>query len=381
MLAVGCCDKAWRSGLLRLTLRLQGVPLYEVTPTGLTKHEETGFAEIQLRERQDLQRLLRDDIAVLDADLLVIDEEFGRWEDARRRIDLLALDRQGRLVVIELKRTEDGGHMDLQALRYAAMVSAMVMDDVVQAHREFLSRAHPDSEVDPRKAIAEFLEIEDGEEPEIASDVRVYLVSANFGKEITNAVLWLNNFDGMDIRCVRLRPYSIEGRILLDVQQIVPLPEAADYQVAVKRKDRERRKAVNPEKYMRYRVVVDGNTLPAQNKRRAVLDMVAQLVSRGVAPERIAEVLGPRRFRGAPWDGDDLEELGREITAAYPAFTFDIGRWFTESPFRGSDATWLLTKMWGENTESALEELARSFPEARVSFKRADDRGAPDEAD
>ena len=29
------------------------------------------------------------------------------------------------LVVVELKRTEDGGLMDLQALRYAAMISAM----------------------------------------------------------------------------------------------------------------------------------------------------------------------------------------------------------------------------------------------------------------
>ena len=41
---------------------------------------------------------------------LVISEEFGEWEDSRRRIDLLGLDKDARLVVIELKRTEDGGH-------------------------------------------------------------------------------------------------------------------------------------------------------------------------------------------------------------------------------------------------------------------------------
>lgn len=33
------------------------------------------------------------------------------------------------LVVFELKRTADGGHVDLQAIRYAAMVSAMSFDD------------------------------------------------------------------------------------------------------------------------------------------------------------------------------------------------------------------------------------------------------------
>ena len=77
-----------------------------------------------------LEHVLRDHIDVLGDDLLVIAEEYGEWEDARRRIDLLALDKQRRLVVIELKRTETGGHMELQAIRYAAMVSAMTFEQV-----------------------------------------------------------------------------------------------------------------------------------------------------------------------------------------------------------------------------------------------------------
>lgn len=102
------------------------MPLFEITNSGLKRHSVAAFSELGLRERTDLQRLLRDAINILGDDLLVLSEEFGDWEDARRRIDLLALDKEGHLVVIELKRTEDGGHMDLQALRYAAMVSAMV---------------------------------------------------------------------------------------------------------------------------------------------------------------------------------------------------------------------------------------------------------------
>ena len=54
---------------------------------------------------------------------MVLAEEFGEWEASRRRIDLLVLDKDANLVVVELKRTDDGGHMELQALRYAAMVS------------------------------------------------------------------------------------------------------------------------------------------------------------------------------------------------------------------------------------------------------------------
>jgi RecB family endonuclease NucS len=62
---------------------------------------------------------------LISDDLLVLAEEFSQWEDSCRRVDLLAVDRNGELVVIELKRSEDGGHMDLQSLRYAVMISTM----------------------------------------------------------------------------------------------------------------------------------------------------------------------------------------------------------------------------------------------------------------
>ncbi len=67
------------------------VPLYEVMDDGLKRRPPAAFAALGMYEKADLQRLLRDDISALDEDLFVIAEEFGNWEDARRRIDLLAL--------------------------------------------------------------------------------------------------------------------------------------------------------------------------------------------------------------------------------------------------------------------------------------------------
>ena len=46
-----------------------------------------------MMERKDIQRLLREQISVLDERLMVIAEEFGDWLDSSRRIDLLCIDR------------------------------------------------------------------------------------------------------------------------------------------------------------------------------------------------------------------------------------------------------------------------------------------------
>jgi len=89
------------------------VPLYEMTPTTFRPVPEATFAAMGIGERSDIQRLLRTQIDVLDDDLYVLTEEFGEWEDSKRRIDVLAIDSEANLVVVELKRTHDGGHMEL----------------------------------------------------------------------------------------------------------------------------------------------------------------------------------------------------------------------------------------------------------------------------
>lgn len=79
----------------------------------------TSFQQESLWERCDLQQPLKLNIEAIDENVMVIAEEFGEWSEGGRRIDLLAIDRDANLVVIELKRTDDGGHMELQAIRYA----------------------------------------------------------------------------------------------------------------------------------------------------------------------------------------------------------------------------------------------------------------------
>jgi hypothetical protein len=353
------------------------MPLFEVTGSGLRARPVAEFAELGLYERADLQRLLRDDISALGEDLLVVAEEFGEWEDARRRIDLLALDKLGRLCVVELKRTDDGGHMELQSIRYAAMVSSMGFSEVAAAYSRHCGKHRPGEKIDARAELAAFLELPEGDEdPVISTNVRIVLVSADFGREITTTVLWLNRFPGMDIRCVRMIPYSIDGKVLLDIQQVLPLPEAADYQVQLRRKDVARERArTSGHDYTRYHVVVEDTELPDQNKRNALRVMVEQLALKGVPLADICRTLpdGPgRRMRVLEGRFVGGEQVREAMLRADPKL--NPRRWFCDHALvdEGSSRTYVLTNQWGTNTEPTLAALSTAFPQAQISFRRAE---------
>jgi hypothetical protein len=62
--------------------------------------------------------------AIVD-DALIVSEKFGAFVDPRCCTGLLGVDSR-HLVVFELKRTMDGDHPELRALRYAPMISGLV---------------------------------------------------------------------------------------------------------------------------------------------------------------------------------------------------------------------------------------------------------------
>jgi RecB family endonuclease NucS len=118
---------------------LNKMPIFEINQDKFDRLQPTTFSSQGVRERGDLQRLLRDQVEIVAPDVLIVSEEFGEWEDSKRRIDLLGIDRDADLVVVELKRTEDGGHMELQAIRYAAMVSKMTFERLSEVFARYLA--------------------------------------------------------------------------------------------------------------------------------------------------------------------------------------------------------------------------------------------------
>lgn len=214
--------------------------IYRVANHQLKRVAETSFGAEGINERKDIQRMLREQIGVL-ADqisapgkqerLLVVAEEFGDWLDSSRRIDLLCVDGEANLVVVELKRTDDGGHMELQALRYAAMVSSMTFEQLVDTFARYRNNVQPDLAA-AKVQLLEFFGWSDVLEDEFGQDTRIILASADFSKELTTAVMWLIE-RSIDIRCVRMKPYRMEDIVLLQVEQIIPLPETSEFQTQI----------------------------------------------------------------------------------------------------------------------------------------------------
>ncbi len=351
------------------------MPIYKVCDNQIVSIERTTFGQQGLRERQNLQAMLKAQIDVIAPDTLVVAEEFGDWEDSRRRIDLLGIDKDANLVVIELKRTEDGGHMELQSIRYAAMISTLTFSKLVMIYERYLS--DNSIEVDATENLLEFLEWNEPDEDQFAQEVKIILASAEFSKELTTSVMWLNDF-GLDIRCVRMHPYNNDGETFLDVQTVIPIPEVADYQVRIREKKQKEREARNsPRDFTKYDVTVNGKTYLAQSKRWMMFHIIAGILSNGGQPDAVMEAIPWRKNRlFEVFDGelDDKAVFEAIMDGHSGGKVLRAKRFFTDEsePFHFEGKTYVLTNQWGKRTLEAVESLAQRFPRLSIKIEPAD---------
>lgn len=348
------------------------MPIYKIESGKLMAMERTTFAWQGLRERRDMQSMLKERIEVISPDTLIVAEEFGEWEDSRRRIDLLGIDRNANLVVVELKRTEDGGHMELQAIRYAAMVSTLTFEKLVPIYAKFL--ADNGLKKDATESLLEFLDWNEPDEEQFGQSVKIVLASAEFSRELTTAVMWLNEY-GLDIRCVRMHPYVDGDHTYLDVQPVIPIPEVADYQVRIReKKQKERESRETARDTTRYDITVCGKEFPAQGKRWLMFRAISGALASGATPESVANVISWREntlfkvFRSTLSAEQVRSALSAEDKGGVHHLT---RRYFCDEGgiFHSGGMTYVLSNQWGNRTLEAIELLQNSFPEAGIEVR------------
>lgn len=210
-----------------------GPKLFRIDPDTRksTSVREVDFTQLGLKERSDIQEWVAAHPDILDDDLLIVAKEFSGFDRTSERPDLLAVDSQGVLVVIELKRDDSGADAYWQAIKYTSYLRHADAEAIIGMLADYADISQEDAE----DRLVKHLDADDLET--LNREQRIILASHRFAPEATSAVLWLNErFAGESlIMCVQLTPYRDEAAnaLYLQANTIIPLPGEEEYIVQV----------------------------------------------------------------------------------------------------------------------------------------------------
>lgn len=174
-------------------------------------------------ERSDLQTMIVNSPAAFCAEigeeLLLLGQEVPA-KVVNDRIDVLALDKLGTTVVIELKRGADKLQL-LQALSYTAMISGWEKGEIVLRRSEFKGSTESEAE----EEIGEFL----GDEvPTLNERQRSILIAEQYDYQVLATAKWLTEKHGVDIACWKIELAEDSGAEYFSLACVYPPPELAD---------------------------------------------------------------------------------------------------------------------------------------------------------
>lgn len=232
--------------------------MFKIDPTAnrINPLEVKRFSDLGFTERKHLQEWLENYPQALtqsDGDeLLIIQKEFDGFDDTRERLDLLAIDKDGNLVIIENKLDDSGRDVVWQALKYASYCANLKKQQVVEIFQRYLNQKAQSEGAEPANAervLLEFLQADDLQSVQLNTlkSQRLILVAAHYRKEVTNTVLWLSQF-GVNCQCFKVTPYQAGTELFLNVEQIIPTPEASDFMIGMIAKEDEEKSASNEQR-------------------------------------------------------------------------------------------------------------------------------------
>jgi len=214
--------------------------------------EETDFSEQGIMERKDIEAWIEKYPDILGEDFYIISTEYDGFDKTNERLDLMAIDSDGKLTIIELKRGSSGKYADLQALRYAAYCSTITFNKLVEINRDYLlNKGINDSYDVVKEKILNFITTNPDFE-ELDGKPRIVLVASDYTPEVTSTVIWLNKFE-LDISCVKFQPYKLDNdNIVFESSVIIPLPEEKDFQIENERRTSQENLNRTQEEYLKF---------------------------------------------------------------------------------------------------------------------------------
>lgn len=217
--------------------------MYSIKGKQAARIEPVTFSKLNMTEN-DIEEILRNSIDMIcdeEESMLIVGRQVRNENHGRS--DLTAVDNNGNIVLIEIKRDRKDivfrrEAFEFQAIRYAASYATIKnIDDLVNKtyapyiekyRNEFELGALTSFELGVRK-LNEFLQDNDAEK-DFNKRQRIILVASDFDEQTLSAVAWLNN-NNVDISCYRLTPYQLIEDIYFYVEKLLPVANYDDYYV------------------------------------------------------------------------------------------------------------------------------------------------------
>ncbi|KEI78908.1 hypothetical protein N452_09945 [Clostridium botulinum A2 117] len=206
--------------------------------------ENTNFKSLNLRE-EHIEEFLRKNIDVIfeDETLLVVGKQVVNKENGRS--DLTAVDENGNLVLIEIKRDVEDIRQrreafEFQAIRYAASYAKVKTPDdladkifasYIEKYKDEFELGELTAYEKASRILNDFLE-KNNVLKTFNSKQRIILISSSFDKQTLSATAWLIS-NNVDISCFDLSPMKIAEEYFIDINKILPPPALEDFYVEV----------------------------------------------------------------------------------------------------------------------------------------------------
>lgn len=204
--------------------------LYKIKGKKMVKVTETKFKQENKLE-QNLEDWIENNPSILGENLLIIGRQV-HIQEVNDRIDLLALDTNGNVVIIELKRGKLKDPVDIQSLRYASYISRWEYEIFEkQARNYFFEKSEKVNEFNFNEIYEEFCSSSGIDiAPDLNQDQKIIIVGSKLKEKLGSVALWLREHN-IDIKIIEVSLFKDGDSLFLTPQIIIPIPTTEKYEI------------------------------------------------------------------------------------------------------------------------------------------------------
>lgn len=169
------------------------------------------YQKIPVKKEEEIEEFIENHPSILEKDMFIIGRQVETLQ--KTRIDLLGLDKEGNLIIIELKKDQTPRDVVSQILEYAAWAEKIQYEELNKIAKEKHLGDYSD--------LYKKYEIEFDSVPEIFNESqKLIIVSEIFDEKTKNVARYLKT-RAIDINCIELNFYENKGQKLADTRVVV----------------------------------------------------------------------------------------------------------------------------------------------------------------